>query len=275
MENNFTNDIIYRNSLYYRFNYKKIKSLKSIDLIRYYDGLNCFQYFDFNITEEDIQDLIKINKKNDIKFRYIDENSNIYKILSQRFIIKITDEWYSPIIEIKKNNFQDYVQSKSNNFKRLIKKCQLYNKQIKVVKSNKNNINNLFKDVLLVDQKSWKAREKSDMFNLDNEQIIYLSMLKYCDIVVAYKCNTPIGYSLLIQYNNKYYAAKWGATDDGRKLNAGIICLLIQIKKISSNKDLYLDLWGRRNKIYDRMATSYKKRLYFSIIKNDNKKRTN
>jgi len=275
MENNFTNDIIYRNSLYYRFNYKKIKSLKSIDLIRYYDGLNCFQYFEFNITEEDIQDLIKINKKNDIKFRYIDENSNIYKILSQRFIIKKTDEWYSPIIEIKKNNFQDYVQSKSNNFKRLIKKCQLYNKQIKVVKSNKNNINNLFKDVLLVDQKSWKAREKSDMFNLDNEQIIYLSMLKYCDIVVAYKCNTPIGYSLLIQYNNKYYAAKWGATDDGRKLNAGIICLLTQIKKISSNKDLYLDLWGRRNKIYDRMATSYKKRLYFSIIKNDNKKRTN
>lgn len=275
MENNFTNDIIYRNSLYYRFNYKKIKSLKSIDLIRYYDGLNCFQYFEFNITEEDIQDLIKINKKNDIKFRYIDENSNIYKILSQRFIIKKTDEWYSPIIEIKKNNFQDYVQSKSNNFKRLIKKCQLYNKQIKVVKSNKNNINNLFKDVLLVDQKSWKAREKSDMFNLDNEQIIYLSMLKYCDIVVAYKCNTPIGYSLLIQYNNKYYAAKWGATDDGRKLNSGIICLLTQIKKISSNKDLYLDLWGRRNKIYDRMATSYKKRLYFSIIKNDNKKRTN
>lgn len=275
MENNFTNDIIYRNSLYYRFNYKKIKSLKSIDLIRYYDGLNCFQYFEFNITEEDIQDLIKINKKNDIKFRYIDENSNIYKILSQRFIIKKTDEWYSPIIEIKKNNFQDYVQSKSNNFKRLIKKCQLYNKQIKVVKSNKNNINNLFKDVLLVDQKSWKAREKSDMFNLDNEQIIYLSMLKYCDIVVAYKYNTPIGYSLLIQYNNKYYAAKWGATDDGRKLNAGIICLLTQIKKISSNKDLYLDLWGRRNKIYDRMATSYKKRLYFSIIKNDNKKRTN
>ncbi len=275
MENNFTNDIIYRNSLYYRFNYKKIKSLKSIDLIRYYDGLNCFQYFEFNITEEDIQDLIKINKKNDIKFRYIDENSNIYKILSQRFIIKKTDEWYSPIIEIKKNNFQDYVQSKSNNFKRLIKKCQLYNKQIKVVKSNKNNINNLFKDVLLVDQKSWKAREKSDMFNLDNEQIIYLSMLKYCDIVVAYKCNTPIGYSLLIQYNNKYYAAKWGATNDGRKLNAGIICLLTQIKKISSNKDLYLDLWGRRNKIYDRMATSYKKRLYFSIIKNDNKKRTN
>ena len=126
-----------------------------------------------------------------------------------------------------------------------------------------------------MDQKSWKAREKSDMFNLDNEQIIYLSMLKYCDIVVAYKCNTPIGYSLLIQYNNKYYAAKWGATDDGRKLNAGIICLLTQIKKISSNKDLYLDLWGRRNKIYDRMATSYKKRLYFSIIKNDNKKRTN
>ena len=275
MENNFTSDIIYRNSLYYRFNVKKIKSLKNMDLIKYYDGLNCFQYFDFNIMEEDIQELIKINKRNDIKFRYIDEGSNVYKVLSQRFIIKKTDEWNSPIIEIKKNNFQNYVQSKSNNFKRLIKKCQLYSKQIKIVKSNKNNINNLFKDVLLVDQNSWKAREKSDMFNLDNEQIMYLSILKYCNIMVAYKSNTPIGYSLLIQYNNKYYAAKWGATDKGRKLNAGIICLLTQMKKISSNKDLYLDLWGRRNKIYDRIATSYKKRLYFSIIKNDNKKRTN
>ena len=129
-----------------------------------------------------------------------------------------------------------------------------------------------FKDALKIDQDSWKYKEKSDMLSLDNEQIIYISLLKYCNLYVSYFDNKPIGYSLLIKYNGKYYAAKWGATDVGRTMNSGIICLLKQIKNISSKEDLFLDLWGRRNKIYDRMATNSIKRIYFSILKNGNKK---
>ncbi len=270
--NNFTNDNLYRNALYYRFYSKKIISLDTIDLVKYYDGINCFQYFDLIINDNDLIKLKQINKTKIIKFRYINKESIGFKTISKNFEIEIDDEWDAPIIQIKKDCFEEYLNSKSYNFRRLIKKCSNLEKKLKIVKSNKNNINKLFKDVLKIDQDSWKYKEKSDMLSLDNEQIIYVTLLKYCNLYISYFDNKPIGYSLLIKYNDKYYAAKWGATDFGRAMNSGIICLINQIKDISSKENLFLDLWGRRNKIYDRMATHSIKRIYFSILKNGNKK---
>ena len=69
--NNFTNDNLYRNALYYRFYSKKIISLDTIDLVKYYDGINCFQYFDLIINDNDLIKLKQINKTKIIKFRYI------------------------------------------------------------------------------------------------------------------------------------------------------------------------------------------------------------
>lgn len=268
MINNFTSSINYRNSHYYRFSANKIITLNNLDLIRYYDGLNCFQFFDFELDLDDIQKLAKINKRNDIKFRNINLESNAYKTLNEKFNILITDEWEAPIVEIKKGCFDEYVQNKSSNFRRMIKKCNQYKNSLKIVTSNKNNIYSLLKDVLLVDQNSWKHKVQSDMLNLNNEHLIYLSLLDYCKLCVAYIDNYPVGYSLLVYYNNTYYSAKWGATEEGRKFNAGINCLFFQIKKIVKKEDLLLDLWGRRNIIYDRMATKTIKRVYFKIIKN-------
>lgn len=268
MINNFTSSINYRNSHYYRFFSNKIITLNNLDLIKYYDGLNCFQYFDFELDASDIQKLTRINKRNEIKFRNINLESNVFKTLYKKFEILITDEWEAPIIEIKKGCFDEYLHNKNSDFRRMIKKCNQYKKSLKIVTSNKNNIHSLLKDALLVDQNSWKHKEKSDMLNLYNEHIIYLSLLNYCKLCVAYINNCPVGYSLLVYYNGIYYSAKWGATDDGRKLNAGINCLLFQIKKIVSKEDLLLDLWGRKNKIYDRMATKTIKRVYFKIVKN-------
>ena len=268
MNCNFTNDKLYRFSLYYRFFGKDIKTLDNLDLIKYYDGLTCFQYFDCNITDNDINDLKKINKRNRISFRYINKDSVLFNSINKKFKVEICDEWKAPIIRIKKGEYIRYIESRSYNFRRMIKKCNQIKKEIKIVSSNSSNINELLKDVLIIDQNSWKYEEKSDMMNLKNEQIIYLSLLKYCKITVAYYNNKPIGYSLLLRYNHIYYAAKWGTTEIGRTMNAGIISLLEQIKSILKKEDLIIDLWGRRNKIYDRLATDTIDRVYFDIIKN-------
>lgn len=272
MKNNFTNDSNYRNSLYFRFFVKNIKSSNNLDIVRYYDGNNCFQFFDSDIDDNDIELLKKINKTSSIKFRNINKDSNIIKVLDKYFDIDITKEWDSPILEIKKNKYDEYIKSKSNDFRRLINKNNNYSKQLRFKHNNKVE---LWKDILRIDQDSWKKDEGSDMLNLYYEHISCLSQIKNSLIEIAYLNDKPVGYSLLYYYNGKYYAAKWGATDEGRKYNAGIICLFNQIKRINKKEDIYIDLWGRNNKIYDRMSTSSVKRVYFTIRRNGSKKRKN
>ncbi len=273
--NNFTTQKEWRNSLYYRFFTKKIYSSDNIDIINYFGEKTCFQYFDFQLNENDLKLLNKLNKRNILRFRYINKNSYVFKTLNNNFNLKITDEWESPVIEIRKGMFNNYCDSKSNNFKRLIKKCNYLKKNLEIKKANRNNYYDLWKDVLLVDQNSWKYKKQSDMMNLGYEHISYI-LMGYNkniipDLLVAYKDKKPIAYSLLLFYDNKYYAVKWGATESGRINNAGIICLLSQIERLSNKKDIYIDLWGRNNKIYDRLRTSTITRLYFMIEKNGNK----
>jgi len=269
MKDNFTNDKSYRDSLYFRFFIRNIKSSDNFDIVRYYDGNNCFQYFDSEVNNKDIEFLKKINKTSSIKFRNINKESNLLKELNKYFNIEITKEWDSPILEINKGKFDEYINSKSYDFRRMINKNKEYSKVMKFKSSNKIE---LWKDVLRVDQNSWKNKEGSDMLNLYYEHISCLSQFKNSYIEVSYIDNAPVGYSLIYFYNGKYYAAKWGATEEGRKYNAGIICLLNQIKRITMKKDMYIDLWGRNNKIYDRMKTSSIKRVYFTIRKNGSKK---
>lgn len=272
MNNNFTTDKKYRNSLYYRFPIKNIKSSENIDVIRYYDGNNCFQYFDFPITKADLNLLERINKYSKIKFRNINKDSNAFRIISSNFDVEITQEWDSPILYVKKKEFDTYVKEKSNDFRRLIKKHNIFSKQLTFKISNKKNKEDLWKDILYIDQSSWKREEQSDMMNLYYEHISCLSQINNSIIEIAYLQGEPIAYSLLYLFNGIYYAAKWGATQTGREYNAGIICLLNQIKRISNKEDMYLDLWGRNNKIYDRLKTNSIKRIYFTIKKNGSKK---
>ncbi len=270
MKNNFSNDSKYRNSLYFRFLIKNIKSSDNLDIVKYFDGNNCFQYFDSDINDNDIELLRKINKTSDIKFRNINKESNLLTELNKYFDIEITKEWDSPIIELKKDEFDNYVNSKSNDFRRMINKNKEYSKKLKFKSNNKIE---LWKDILKIDQNSWKNKEGSDMINLYYEHISCLSQIKNSSIEVAYIDDEPVGYSLLYYYNGKYYAAKWGATDLGRKNNAGIICLLNQIKRLNKKNEIYIDLWGRENKIYDRIKTKSIKRVYFTIKKNGSQKR--
>ena len=206
MKSNFTNDKLYRDSLYFRFTTNKIKSSKNLDIVKYFGKNICFQYFDSAIDDEDISFLKNINKSSNIQFRY----SNLYKVLNINFIIDITDKWKAPILELKKNEVDNYVNSKSYNFRRMIKKNDNYLKELKFKKGN---TFDLWKNILYIDQNSWKSEEESDMFNLSYEHITLLSQIKNSDIEVAYKNGVPVGYSLLIYYSGIYYAAKWGATE--------------------------------------------------------------
>jgi hypothetical protein len=267
---NFTSDKNYRLSLYYRFPVRNISSSDNIDIIRYYDGKNCFQYFDFHLNENDVFLINKINKNYAIKFRNINKNSKVFSYLNSKYNLKINCEWEAPFIKITKGNYKDYISSRSKNCKRLIKKCKKLSERLNIVDSE-DNVLELWKDILYIDQNSWKRKEKTDMLNMYYEHISLLSLKKFSYITVVYIENSPIAYSLLYKYDNIYYASKWGATDIGRKNNAGIIALLHQIEKISDEETLNIDLFGRNNQIYDLLKTNSIKRVYFEIIKNGSK----
>ena len=86
--------------------------------------------------------------------------------------------------------------------------------------------------------------------------------------MVAFKDNEPLAYSLWFKANDDaWYAAKWGASDSGRVVNAGIKVLFNHINYILSkqNNILNLDLWGRRSQFYDMLKNSDIKRYHFEI----------
>ncbi len=275
--NNFTQEYVWRTSLYIRFKFKDISSTKNLDLVNYFDKLTCFQFFDSNINEDDLTFLKAKNKNEDIYFKYIDADANFLKIIKESgFNVEVISLWEAGQLHIKKGKFSDYCSSKSNNFKRLIRKYLTKSKSLMFVSANSNNLFKLWKDILYIDQSSWKYEEESDMLNMDYEHLQYiflcLSNSYSVDILVAYIEDEPIAYSFLLKDKGIYYAVKWGATKIGRLQMGGICCLIKQIENISRTQDLYMDFWGRDNTIYDRLKTHSKERMNFMIrSKNENK----
>ncbi|MDD2435823.1 MAG: GNAT family N-acetyltransferase, partial [Bacilli bacterium] len=256
--------------LYMRFEHRNIYSTDNLDLVNYFDKLTCFRFFDANINDNDLNILNEKLKEQDIYFKYINNDSNILKQLKENgFNIKMINSWKSGQLYIPCGKFNDYCSKKSQNFRRLIKNYYKNSNNMKFVISTKEDMLSLWKDILYIDQLSWKYEEESDMLNMDYEHIQYLFLCldnpNNIDITVAYLKNTPVAYSFLLKDNDIYYAVKWGATEMGRQHMGGICCLVNQIEKISSIKDLSIDFWGRNSEIYDKLKTHSINRVDFMI----------
>ena len=223
---NFTLSQEWRQALYMRYPHSKIYSTKNIDIVDRDDFFECKQLFDYYISEKDIAVLKKLLEKKDIKFKYIDKCSPtlsfLYKHLGSDFIIDEESNWNNPILNLKKNMLASYLSSRRENMQRNYK-SYLKNKHLLIFKNNKTeNILSLWKDVLEIDQNCWKEDEGSDMMSLEYEHLQYIFFCmknpnNYFLNISYNEDEMPIGYSLLLKNENVYYAAKWGATTNGRK----------------------------------------------------------
>lgn len=269
--NNFTNDRLWREILYFRYPFEKIFSSENLDFVDRDDFIECKQNFQINVNEEDILLIDKLLEIKEVKFKYVNENfyKLIKKIFSSKYDFNIDARWKNPIIIIEQNQLKKFVDSKNEIIKRDYKKYLLAKEMHLFYDENSNDFYDLWKSILAIDQNSWKKAEETDMMNLEYEHLQYMFFcLKDIKYYIDIMCNTnkePIGYSFMFEYENVLYATKWGATNEGRKNKAGIICFFRQIERLNKNRKVVIDTWSRNNMFFEKISNSGIPRINFTL----------
>lgn len=207
-------------------------------------------------------------------FKYINECEAkiLFDYLSASGIeVNIIDNWEAPILNINENLHDIFLRSKHT---QTIRNFKMYNKEkskYTFKNSDRYNVFDLWTDVLNIDNYSWKKSENSDMKSLDREDLQYLPYIlenkNDISILVMYKNNIPVSYSLFFRnYDDVFYAVKWGSSHYGREKYAGIICLFEHLFNIYEEYDnCIVDFWGRRSNVYDKLKNSATNRMNFEI----------
>ena len=274
-DNNFTSSKIWKDSNRIRYDVNNVVNLDNVDFVIKDTEILCLQYFKIDFTENLLK-LIKssvVNGKNVI-FKYIDLTEEQLILLKNwcnknNLNLFINDEWDAPKL-ILAEDFSNYIKKKCTLLKRDYVK---YLSDIEIeyqIFSGKSL--DLWTSVLTIDKKSWKGKNLCDMKSLDREDLQYIFYLmsepNNSSLMVAFKDNEPLAYSLWFKANDDaWYAAKWGASDSGRVVNAGIKVLFNHINYIlnKQNNILNLDFWGRRSQFYDMLKNSDIRRYHFEI----------
>ena len=279
---NFSNSNIWIDSLYIRYPINKIVNIGKLYFYNDNNLLICQNFFNPNIGELEIKQLIKrINEGNKVKFSYINNSEildNLKKMSNDnKFIYEIIDSWEAPRLCLK-NNLSNYLLNECG--KQIKRDYKLYKKNKEnyiFYNSINDDILKLWSYVLKIDFDSWKKEEKSDMKSLNREDLQYLPFLLLKKdnsnlVVVCDKNDNPLAYSLMFKGDNDYwYAVKWGSSYQGRKKYAGFIALFNHLEYIFSiDNQIKIDFWGRRNQTYDSLKNDFVNRNHFVIYKKEN-----
>ena len=279
---NFSNSNIWIDSLYIRYPINKIVNIGKLYFYNDNNLLICQNFFNPNMGELEIKQLIKrINEGNKVKFSYINNSEildNLKKMSNDnKFIYEIIDSWEAPRLCLK-NNLSNYLLNECG--KQIKRDYKLYKKNKEnyiFYNSINDDILKLWSYVLKIDFDSWKKEEKSDMKSLNREDLQYLPFLLLKKdnsnlVVVCDKNDNPLAYSLMFKGDNDYwYAVKWGSSYQGRKKYAGFIALFNHLEYIFSiDNQIKIDFWGRRNQTYDSLKNDFVNRNHIVIYKKEN-----
>lgn len=277
---NFTASEIWKQSNKIRFDVDKVVNLNNVDFLIKDDEIECLQFFNIDFNDN-LLNLMKSTIVNDkiIKFKYIDMTSVEQIKLNQlcknkKLMIEINDEWKAPILELNEP-LSNYIANCSDQLKRDYAK---YKQDKNITYKIFNNADlELWTDVLKIDKESWKGENLCDMKSLKREDLQYIFYLlnsnENASLIVSYYNDIPVAYSLWFkaEKNSTWYAAKWGASNYGRTINAGIKTLFYHIEHIlDKQSSLLLDFWGRRSRFYDMLKNKDVDRFHFTVRgKND------
>lgn len=271
---NFTTSSVWKQSNKIRYDINNVVTLDNIDFLIKDKEIVCLQFFSVDFSPNLLK-LLKstiINGKK-IIFKYIDLTEQQLILLKNwcdknnlQFVID--DEWDAPLLSINEP-LNSYLKTKSDLLKRDYVK---YQNDKELTYRVFNGDLDLWTNVLAIDKKSWKGKGNCDMKSLDREDLQYIFYLmrepEKASLMVAFKEDLPLAYSLWFKAeNDKWFAVKWGASDDGRNHYAGIKVLFNHINYILNlqNHNLNLDFWGRRSQFYDMLKNNAIKRYHFEI----------
>ena len=275
--NNFTFSNMWLNSIKKRYMPSQIIKIGKLYFANI-DGIyKCQHFFNFNISDDEFQIIKKfINNGKVLRFSYVDKPlfNKIKKYCDNNNVsLIVLDEWNAPKLKLSDISIKDYLMNMCGT--QTIRNYKKYRKTIdgyQYIDSSFGNVDKLWKDTLYIDTHSWKAREHSDMYSLNREDIQYELFLKQnrneSFLNVIYKEEIPLAYSLMFKNfsDNKWYAVKWGASDVGRKYYAGLFCLYNSLEKVTKNKkNLIMDFWGRRSSTYD-LLKNYDEKRYHILL---------
>ncbi len=278
---NFSNSDIWNYSLWIRYPIDKIVNIGQLYFYQDNNLWECQNFFNPIITDFELKELMKIIREGKkVKFKYIN-NSEILdnlklRAIENKFKYEIIDSWEAPRL-ILKNNLANYLQKEcGSQIKRNYKVYKKNKENWKYYNSSSDDILKLWSYVLKIDFNSWKKDENSDMKSLNREDLQYLAFLllekeKSNLVVVCDSNDNPLAYSLMFKGEDNYwYAVKWGASYQGRKKYAGLGALFKHLEYIEiQEKQILIDFWGRRNRVYEALKNNSLIRNHIVIYKKE------
>lgn len=272
---NFTTSQIWQQSNRIRYDIKNIVNLDGVDFLIKENEIQCLQFFNIDFTDNLLK-LLKsasVNEK-DIVFKYINLAESDKTFLKNwceknNLEFQIVDEWNAPMLFLD-TAIEEHISKGSTQLKRDFVKY-LQDDKMDYELYDKTNLK-LWTDVLYIDRNSWKGEKNCDMKSLEREDLQYvfylMNNLENSSLMVASKDGEPLAYSLWFKSEDDqlWYAAKWGASTNGRAHSAGIKVLFNHIFYMKEQtENLKLDFWGRRSNFYDMIKNKDIKRYHFKI----------
>lgn len=278
MKKNFTFNDSWINALYIRYDLSKLHKYGELYFFEKENIMKCQHFFEFYIEKEILSQLKpQLEKNKKIIFNYLDNMLAIDNIedwcRENGYKFEIIDKWSAPILFLE-CSFDEYIKKKSS--KQIKKNYNFFqnNKKNYIIKnSDQDDIVELWRDVLIIDNNSWKKSEYSDMKNLDREDLQYFLKVindrKNVNLSVLYdNVMEPVAYSLMFKNYDMWYQVKWGASTKGRKNFCGFIILFSHIEYLYGiSKFLKLDFWGRKSRVYDQLKNKEKLRCHIMVSK--------
>lgn len=231
--------------------------------------------FDFGLDPAEEQRLTALITQQPAAFNYLNADSRIIgdlRALAQRHGLQCeqADQWQAPALRIAVNaEVRQSLGKDSARFRRTLAKMD---SALCVRFGPTTDRLQLWQDALWVDRHSWKADAGSDMHSLDREDLQYLPGVLEdpwrFHLAVAYHVDgTPGAWSLMLSAGEeRWYAAKWGATPAGRQLQMGLECFVCHLEQLYvPERGMYVDLWGRRSEFYEQIATTHVPRVHLRV----------
>lgn len=218
-----------------------------------------------------------------VEFHYVDEEHPLFRLAvteerSQTSFWRIMALWDAPILRLRAS---DDILSFMERHPRL-------RRTLTTISTRTDSRTNLelprspqtrkqaWEAILKLDRSSWKGRQGSDMASIIREDIAYLPAViddfDNCSLMVSRSRTNGelLAWSLFMRssYGGPWFAVKWGASSDGRKLQAGIQLLIEHLKVLDRDRGkLEVDFWGRNSPIYLQLANATIKRAHIALFR--------
>jgi CelD/BcsL family acetyltransferase involved in cellulose biosynthesis len=157
--------------------------------------------------------------------------------------------YLNPVVELD-SNWEDYLRSRSSNFRKSLKKARRRGKRLvtKHFPSNGVSLDEIFDDMKRVAATSWQAASGTSLVDSPAEWAFYEGLLRSavleegCLIVCLYDEKKPIAFATTISFNGILFGLKTGYDQEAAHLSPGFLVFAALIEAGFASHASRLDL---------------------------------